>query len=217
MNRRKFIVAAGATPLLTGCFWGRHFDLEWEEEVQLHDGRVIVVHLKHTYERLHREFGRYASAIARDTELAFDAGGTTGKVTQLFKGFQPIFLGQHEGVWYSVLSGDYYYGSRKLPGQDWGELEGPYSQWAIKLVDGKWQPMSMSRLPRLFQEPNMLVKKGVASDHAKYAGKHLTLQDKKAWVQEHPYDYGDIRLARPTVASPLRSDSIANALQGEKK
>ena len=52
MNRRSFIATAFATPLMSGCFWDKHFDLAWEEEVELHDGRVIVVKVKHTYERL---------------------------------------------------------------------------------------------------------------------------------------------------------------------
>jgi hypothetical protein len=50
MKRRTILGGLVAAPLLSGCIWPREFDLEWDEEVQLHDGRVIVVHLKHTYE-----------------------------------------------------------------------------------------------------------------------------------------------------------------------
>lgn len=219
MKRRALLTGAAAMPLLSGCFWDKHFDLSWEEEVQLHDGQVIAVKLKHTYERLHREFTRYGGTnLTRDTTLTFDAGGTVGTVTQLFKGFHPMFLGQHEGVWYAVLYGSYYYRSRELPGQDWGELEGPYGQWGIKLLDGKWQPMSMSRLPGIFQTPNMLILKGEAIEHAKFNGKRVTLQDKQAWLEKYPYDYGDIRLTRPTKTSPKRPDSVLdNMTKGESK
>jgi hypothetical protein len=210
MNRRTFLASSTAVPLLSGCFWDKQFDLSWEEEVLLHDGRVIVVKLKHTYERVHRRLGRYAGAIPRDTELSFDAGGTVGKALQLFKGFHPMFLGQYQEAWYAVLYGSYYNRSRELPGQDWGDLEGPYGQWAIKLVEGKWLPISMSNLPSVFQQPNMLILKGEADEHASFDGKRVTLQDKQAWLAKHPYDYGDIRLTRPTKASPKRPDSVVN-------
>lgn len=217
MNRRSFTAAAFATPLMSGCLWDKHFDLSWDEEIQLHDGRVIVVKVTHTYERLRREIGRYTSALPRDTEFSFDAGAPVGRVTQLFKGFHPMFLGWHEGTWYAVLYGDYYYRSRELPGQDWGELEGPYGQWAIRLDNGKWQPMSMSRLPAAFYEPNMMLLKGAVSEQAEFDGKKVTLQDKQAWVAKHPYDYADIRLTRPTAVSPRRKDSIPSTSIGDTK
>lgn len=217
MKLRILSLGIAAISTLAGCLWDKHFDLTWDEEVQLHDGRVIVVKVTHTYERLRRELGRYTSAIPRDTELSFDAGDATGRVTQLFKGFHPMFLGQYEGTWYAVLYGGYYYKSRELPGQDWGELEGPYGQWAIKLDKGKWQPVSMGRLPAIFQEPNMLILKGNAGEHAEFSGKTVTIQNKQAWIALHPYGYADVRLTRPTAASPLRKDSVSNTNTGETK
>ena len=44
---------------MNGCLYDRWFDLEWDEEVLLSDGRVIVVHLKQTYERLSQSLSRY--------------------------------------------------------------------------------------------------------------------------------------------------------------
>jgi hypothetical protein len=193
---------------LSGFGWDRFFELSWEEEVQLHDGRVIVVRMKQSYERLGTSLTRYGGRIiSRDTTLTFAAGGSTGVVTQLFKGFSPLFLGQHEGTWYAVLWGGYYANSRKLPGQDWGELEGPSGQWAIKLVDGKWVPISMSNLPDQFQRPNMLMLYGEVAEHAEFDGKRVTLADKRAWSEKHPTGPSHIRLMRPTVHSPKRPDS----------
>ncbi len=220
MNRRTRLnvgLVVGSGVSLSGCVYSRYFELEWDEEVLLQDGRVIVVQLKHSYERLHQGLTPYGGTIlARDTTLTFNAGDGIGQVAQLFMGFQPIFLNQHEGTWYAVLSGSYYGGSRQLPGQDWGELEGPYGQWAIKLVERKWQPMSMSRLPAQFQHPNLLIKKGHPSEHAKFSKKLLTLKDKESWVRLHPYDYADIRLTRPTAASTIRSDSVPVNSLGQK-
>lgn len=219
MNRRHFSAATLviSTAMLSGFGWDRFFDLSWEEEVQLHDGRVIVVKIKQSYERLGTSLTRYGGRIiTRDSTLTLDAGGSTGVVTQLFKGFSPMFLGQYERVWYAVLSGAYYANSRKLPGQDWGELEGPSDQWAIKLVDGKWVPISMSNLPEPFQRPNMLMLYGEASEHAEFDGKKVTLSDKRAWAEKHPLGPSDIRLMRPTAHSPKRPDT-RNLPTGERK
>lgn len=226
MNRRTFLGGCGVVPLVSGCRFDRHFDLSWEEEVQLHDGRIVVVRRTHTYERighgpfttLQRVFSPYAGLILRrDTTMTFDAGGKDGVVSQLFKGFAPMFLGQFEGIWYAVLYGDYYYKSRDIPGQDWGVLEGPFGQWAIKLEKGRWQPMSMSRLPAIFQQPNMFMLYGHVSEHALFSGKRITLADKEKWLQKHPYGYSDIVLARPSETSPRRPDSTLNFTSGDIK
>ena len=41
----------GLIYVLNFGFYSRFFDIAWDEEVQLHDGRVILVHVKQTYER----------------------------------------------------------------------------------------------------------------------------------------------------------------------
>ena len=203
--------------LLSGCFYGNRFELEWDEEVMLPGGRVTVVHLKYSYQRLHQGFTPYGGTnLLRDSTMTLQTGGRYGAVTQHFKGFHPMFLGEHGGEWYAVLRGSYYAKSRNIPGQDWGELEGPYGQWAIKLVDGKWKPISMTRLPEAFQSPNILHLYGTAEDHAAFKGKRVTLEDKNAWLRKHPLGYSDMALTRPIVSS-TRPDSLPMpALKGTK-
>lgn len=183
-------------PALAGCIWGQYFELGWEEEVQLHDGRVILVHVTHTFERT-SSWRRFDTALHRDTELRFDAGDGKGTVTQLFKSFSPIFLDQYEGTWYAVLDGGYVKRSRELPGQDWGDADGPYGQWAVRLEEGKWKPISMRQLPPVFQKPNMLVLHGSVKEIAEFDGTRATLGQKKSWLSLHPPDYADARLTRP--------------------
>jgi hypothetical protein len=229
MKRRTLLTSMVSTPLLGACTpdrnfdlsWDeglaviskrscsppdRNFDLSWDEEVQLHDGRVIVVHVKHTYERigegffttLERFFSPYAGLVLpRDTTLTFDAGGMTGVVTQLFKGFDPILLGQNEGSWYVVIDGGYYYNSQNLPGQSWGILEDHFSgQRSAKLVGTVFQPMSLRDLPKIFEKPNMLLLYGEAADHAQFDGKRITLNDKALWAKKHPPGYTHVRIRR---------------------
>ena len=53
-NRRAFLSSLMAAPLLTASCWryDRYFTIEWDEEVELHDGRIIIVHIKRTFERV---------------------------------------------------------------------------------------------------------------------------------------------------------------------
>lgn len=176
----------------------RYFYLEWDEEVRLHDGRLIVVHLKRRYERLGKQFLPYSSVVRRDTEFGFNPDNKNYNV-QLFRGFSPMFLGCYDNVWYMVLYGGYYSGSRNLPGQDWGELEGPYGQWAVMFEGGRWRPISMTRLPSVFQEPNMLLTYGEVEELLGFDGGVISLEDKRSWLKKHPLVYSDVKLTRPNL------------------
>jgi hypothetical protein len=218
MNRRNFTAAALTAPLLTGCFWDRYFDVQWNEQVQQPDGKVITVHLKYRFERLYnifREFTRYGGAIVpRDATLTFDAGGDTGQVVQLFKGFLPIYLGQHNGTWYGALTGKYYHGSREIPGQDWGDFEGPYGQWAVKLVGKQFQPISKLELPDEVRAPNMLWLNGTIQEHVAFEGSTITLAQKDEWKGAHRTDPQSWSIPKPQAPSS-RTKNLTNS--GTKK
>lgn len=79
----------------------RYFDIEWDEEVQLHDGRVIIVHVKRTFERPTR-FARW-DGIYRDTEIAFDAGPPWGTYRRKFQRYEVNMVETHGGNWYLSL------------------------------------------------------------------------------------------------------------------
>lgn len=201
MNRRTFAAVAIATPLVTGCLWDRYFDVQWNEQVKQPDGKVITVHLKYRFERVYvyfREFTRYGGTIVdRDATLTFDAGGDIGQVTQLFKGLTPVYLGLHQGTWYAVLAGNYYPGSRETPGQDWGDFEGPYGQWAVKLVGKQFQPISKLDLPDEIQKPNLLILMGTIQEHVAFEGTTINLEQKEAWRNLHPLGVNQVRIVRP--------------------
>ena len=79
----------------------RFFDIEWDEEVQLHDGKIIVVHVKRTFERLNsfrRNDGMY-----RDTEIAFDAGPPWGRYHRKFVRYEVDMIESLNGNWYLAL------------------------------------------------------------------------------------------------------------------
>lgn len=186
----------------------RFFDLEWDEEVKLLDGRIITVHIKHRYMRIDGRFYGYSDiSVPIDSTLTLDTGSSAGTVVQYFKGFQTSFLDQHQGIWYGVLRGKYYPGSRETPGQDWGEMEGPSAQWAIKLVEGKWQPISMSRLPASFLKENIYHFPSPASSYQQFNGKKITLADKTDLRIKFPRNDVDT-LQRPNAYSAKRPDTL---------
>ncbi|EJL86530.1 hypothetical protein PMI15_01377 [Polaromonas sp. CF318] len=197
MNRRNLLLAAASTPLLSACLYDRRFDLDWDEEVRLHDGRVIVVHLKNTYERIHQGFTRYGGTImSRDTTLTFDTGGTSGKVTQLFKGYSPSLLDQHEGAWYVTLRGGPYYRSEEMPGQNWGRYPSLNCDEVAKLVGTEFVPIRIQDLPRALRMPNMLLY-GTAAEHAQFHERRISLKNKEDWLVKHPLSSGHINTCRP--------------------
>ena len=209
MNRRTFVAATVAAPLLSACYEPGPFELVWDEEIELPDGRVIVAHMVHSYMRLESSLSEFGGTSSpRDTTMTFDAGADTGVVKQLFKGFQPLFLGQKDEVWYAILIGGYRFMNRSIPGQDWGDQEGPYGQWAIKLVGGKWQPTSLRAFPPEFQRPNLLLLYATAKELSVFHQKRVTLKDKTAWLEKYPLGYAHVAITRPLY--PAQPNAVPN-------
>ncbi len=185
----------------------RYFHLEWDEEIQLHDGRVMVAHVKTTYERLHREFGRYTSAIQRDTEISFEPGGGTGRITQLLKGGRPLLLDQQDKTWFLVFSWSSHWNHQLLQGQDWGPDQNGNGQRVAMLKGTQFKPVSICILSDKFQQPNLLVHSADADTLSKFNGKLVTLQQKNEYLNKYPLLYGDVRIERP---SPKASTACKN-------
>lgn len=183
----------------------RHFEFEWDEEVQLTDGRTAVVHVRHTFERIHRTFDRYGGAIGRDTELSFDAGGSTGRITQLFKGHAPLMLDQERGQWYLMIFGAPYYKSQLIPGQNFGPAWYGCGQ-VLRLQGDKFVPISIHDLPAAFKQPNFLRLIGPLSEHARSDHTLLTVAQKREWRRTHPvrnHEEGGICRPPKNTVKPL--------------
>lgn len=216
MNRRTFVAATVAAPLLSACYEPGLFDLVWDEEILLPDGRVVVAHMTHSYMRLESSLSEFGGTSSpRDTTMTFDAGTGTGVVKQLFKGFQPMFLGQKDGVWYAILIGGYRFKNREIPGQDWGDSQGPYGQLAIRLINGKWLPMKLCDFPEEFKKPNMLLLYATAKDLSKFNQQSVSLADKAAWLAIHPYGYAHIAITKPMPDTRYTCAAQTNSISKE--
>jgi hypothetical protein len=78
------------------------FDIAWDEEVQLHDGRVIVVHVTRTFERTSLIY-RWR-ALDRDTSISFDSNSSLGRIVRVFKNYDVNLIDELDGNWYFGLS-----------------------------------------------------------------------------------------------------------------
>jgi hypothetical protein len=200
MNRRN-VLSLSVLPLASGCFYDRFFELEWDEEAQQPDGSIIVVHRKERWERYSQGLTPYGGRnIFRESTLTIDAGGSVGRVSQVFRGFAPQYVGQHEGSWYAVIKGDYPSEPPSPVIQDWGKFETDWGQLALKLNNRAWRPISMRELPDAIQKPNLMLPADDLSKLAKFAGKPVRLSDKDSLGQQP---------SSPSRASLLRPRSTA--------
>jgi hypothetical protein len=81
----------------------RQFDLSWEEEVRLSDGRIVVIGRSIKYERLDR-WSRYESAISRKEELIFTPEGESQPRQVSFPNLELLTFDAENGVNYIVLT-----------------------------------------------------------------------------------------------------------------
>ena len=198
MNRRIALAATLASAALSGCFYPQYFDIAWDEEVKLHDGRVIVIKLKFVYERPSRgsRVSKYGGAILRDTELSFDAGPPRGRVTQLFKRVRPVMLDQFEGTWYVVLQGRGGSGSFTTSGQDWGETQNFDGDRIARLGAAGFEPIPIHVLPKQLDTKNLLYDNAPVEALAEFGGTLVDLRAKLTYSQTYPPHPSHVKLIR---------------------
>jgi hypothetical protein len=184
MNRRSFTAAALTAPLLSGCFYDRYFDIEWDEEVLLHDGRVIVVHVKRTYERRGNRTEKYPEHPRLvSMSFSFNAGKKIFQHT-FIKGVLH-FLDEKDGRWYIGYNAD--------PGDPSVEIGTRmlYPHIAILNIDGSIsKPESWNDVPAEIKNANILPVTPNPKVIAKFQGKLITVEEKTAHRSAYPTGAG---------------------------
>lgn len=175
----------------------RYFDIEWDEEVQLHDGRVIWVHVKRTYERRDR-FSRYASATFRRNEFDFDAGSDVGRITFVSR-LGVNYIDQVEGEWYAVLVGQGPYGNSPEESPDyWGSDFSVDEKRLAKLVHGRFVAIPWDLAPSgAVLRNNFIVGSIPLEVLASFDNKRLTVEEKVRLRSIYPPAPGGGEIARP--------------------
>ena len=190
MNRRTALVIAGSAPFLAACIYDQYFDIEWDEEVLLHDGRVIVVHVKNTYERRGKGLKQYdeTKITFRRKELTFES--EPGKPIT-FKTRMPLaYLGQFEKKWYVVIAGQGPYGNYpdEMP-DHWGNDYSPSIARLATLQDGAFIPTRWANAPEPLKSTGWqvnLMTSSFWSAFPEWNGLKLTLNHKNAFKDIHP-------------------------------
>ena len=197
IKRRGLLMAMLTSPLLTACIWPRFFEFNWDEEVQLHDGRQIVVRMKYMYERVGSglTFDQYDSAMLRETTITFDSGPPNGMVTQLFVHQRPMLLDTENGEWFVVLQG-----RAGSDVQNWGSAQNGNGQRTVQLVGGSFNPVPINKLPEWMTTANILMDYAPERELAAFNETRLTLAQKTIYLQKYPLDPIDRRIERPRKA-----------------
>lgn len=191
MKRRVFIATTLATCSLSACGkeYPPFFDIEWDEEVLLHDGRVIWAHIKRTFQRLNTS--KQWDGIHRDTEISFDAGGKIGRFTKKFERYDVDFLHEKNGHWYIYLVSTT--GAPPVPLVDWAV------GFLILNPDGEMtKAKSWSQLPTEFLTRNIMPPSPDSIGIAKYNGRKLQTTEKLEHWKKNPTGAGDT----PTLRRP---------------
>ena len=179
MKRRDLVGSTLAAYCLSACGkeYPRFFDIEWDEEVLLHDGRIIWVHMKRTYERLHKS--EEWNGIHRDTEISFDAGGKLGRFTKKFERYDVDFLHEKDAQWYLYLLNTS--GTPPVKLVEWS------AAFIVLKDSGEIQPaQSWDQLPKDFLNRNIMPPSPDSHGIAKFNGKRLTLDVKRAHWRANP-------------------------------
>jgi hypothetical protein len=184
--RLWLVLLVGA--LLSGC--SRTYELEWDEEVRMHDGRIIVTNVKSTYER-QAVLDRYDPALFRESVITFDAGPPRGRVTQHFIHHRPIMLDNWNGEWFVILQG-----RAGSVDSEWGPAQNTNGQRVAKLGATSFERASIAQLPDVPIGANLLMDTMPKRELASFNGTRITLPLKSGLLLKYPLQPMDVRIER---------------------
>ena len=194
MNRRQVLGVLAGASLLSGCSAERFFSLEWTEEVQLHDGRVILVKVKNRYRRLGLLLFRklYEPARFLSTEISFNAGAPIGVFSQIFESYVVAAIEQMNGNWFLIL--EQRYGGM---GQKWGMPEDLNGHVFLRIAGPAVVPAPAAEFGGgELLKTNMLLDNAEVDDFAQFNGGFVSLRRKSEFLSKHPQNPGEDRIRR---------------------
>lgn len=176
-------MAAMLSPLLLGgCKFSRYFDVEWDEEVELFGGKIIIVHIKRGYERTSSILDPDLRSIQRSVEITFDAGGRIGIFKRKFDNYDVCYINKSGNNWYILLGGIGFVRKRIV------------SQAIPILIiyqDGQEVPASSWMEVPYFSRENIMPPTPNAAGVLHFNGKLLTIAAKEAHWKKYPRGAGD--------------------------
>ncbi len=194
--RRRDLVACGLTsPLVLGCTPQRWFTIGWDEQVQLLDGRVIVVKLQYKYQRLGSllSFNRYAPSILRWTGLSFASDSPAANFSQGFERHRVNTLQPMDGHWYFILE-QRADDLTKRGSHLWGPAGDEVGHKGFRLDSAGLTPVAINVFSDSAASPNLLMDIAEADVLAGFDGTLVTLQQKAEYLRSFPLDVMELRV-----------------------
>ena len=192
MKRRSFLICGLVGPTVSGCSLRRRFTIGWDEQVQLFDGRVIVVKVKYTYERLGTLliFDRYTPSILRETEFSFASDAASITFSQKFEGRRVDTLQHIDGLWYLVLEH-----RASTPGDNrFGPSQDDAGHRTFRLDATGLTPVPIDIFSDDQLRPNVLMDAANADVLADFNGTFVTLRQKADYLGSYPLDVYETRI-----------------------
>ncbi len=162
--KRRLLPALCAALWLTGC----SKTVQWEEEVKLNDGRVIIVIQKKRCEGGDYAARTVATCIAREAWLTINLPESPGKEIVWHERLDPMVVNVHEGRLYVVGRPPHTVEFRA-----YGATNPPYIGfvWA----SDTWKRISFPEIPEAIYDRNMLIE-SIPQTQTNY----LTLEQKNS-------------------------------------
>lgn len=151
------------------------FELAWDEEVQLHDKRIIDVHIARTYER--RSLLSRGDSRRLATRISFDAGPPFGRFSHQFAPDDVALIDQYQQVWYFVAA-------PAGGGLREGELAPAF--WTLRPAQALQQAARGDKLPDVFTRWNVMPATPDAATLAQFDNTRLPLDQKMRHWAAHP-------------------------------
>ncbi len=191
MNRRKVLGAAVGASFLSGCVADPLFSFAWTEEVQLHDGRIILVRVKRRYRRLGLLILRKRHEPVRflSTEISFDAGVPIGFFSHVFESHVVVTIEHVNEKWFLILEQRYGAIYEKTPAglkEKWGEAEDWYGHKFLRIDAAGLVPAPPSEFGGEYLKPNMLMDNADTDVLAELDNGFLSLKRKQELVNGYP-------------------------------
>ena len=183
--------------------WPRYFDIAWDEEVKLHDGRVIIVHIKRTYQRIGLRLEKFPQVTYfKSMEFSFDTGFPMGKFKHIFtKPGDLNFIDFDNDKWYigyysDPVNASFELGSRHL-----------YPHVAIVNRDGSIiKPTSWDEIPLAIANTNIMPPTPNINGIAHFNNSKLTVDEKNRHWGKYPTGAGEHTITRITT-QPIQKET----------
>lgn len=162
------------------------FDIAWDEEVKLHDGRMIVVNVRRTYERRGGQQYEQYPEYPRLASMTFSFERKKGQIFEhTFNRGTLYFLDERESIWYIGYNADKGDASVAIGNTD------IYPHVALLNPNGSIsKPKGWTEIPSEIKEINILPATPNPKVISRFQGRHLSHAEKMAHFDAYPTGAG---------------------------